>query len=216
MNVLVVDDHPLYRQALRALMMGLDPAVELFEAGTVPEALECIGRCPPLDLILLDMKLPGSSRLDALAAVREAAEAASVVVVSAEEEPSLILRTIEAGAAGYIPKSTDQAIMINALRIVLAHGTYLPPAALQPAMRYAGDDRPAPRAVMVPEFSQRQRAVLHCLLQGKANKVIARELDIAEGTVKAHLAAVYQLLGVASRVQAMCRVHELGLLDRLG
>lgn len=215
MNVLVIDDHPLYREGLKALLLGLAPDALTFDAASLPEALAVAQQAPPLDLVLLDMNLPGPSRLDALASVKAAIEGAAIVVISAEEDPALIMRTIEAGAAGYIPKSTDPLVTINALRIVLAHGIYLPPVALRQAALADGQARPAWPGGL-PELSERQRAVLRRLLQGKANKVIARELDIAEGTVKAHLWSVYQVLGVTSRVQAMCRVHELGMLDTLG
>lgn len=215
MNVLVIDDHPLYREGLKALLAGLEPTASMRDAATVNEALALVREAPPFDLVLLDMNLPGTSRLDALASVKAAIEGASIVVISAEEDPALILKTIEAGAAGYIPKSTDPVVTINALRIVLAHGVYLPPVALR--QTHLIDNAPRPTwPGGLPELSERQSAVLRRLLQGKANKVIARELDIAEGTVKAHLWSVYQVLGVTSRVQAMCRVHELGMLSRLG
>ena len=215
MNVLVVDDHPLYREGLKALLMGLAPDAQTFDAANLAEALAVAAQAPPLDLVLLDMNLPGPSRLDALASIKAAIDGAAIVVISADEDPALIMKTIEAGAAGYIPKSTDPVVTINALRIVLAHGIYLPPVALRQAALADGMARPAWPGGL-PDLSERQRAVLRRLLQGKANKVIARELDIAEGTVKAHLWSVYQVLGVTSRVQAMCRVHELGMLDKLG
>lgn len=214
MNVLLIDDHPLYRDGLKALVAGLQPTAWVYEAATVSDALSLVQQALEIDLVLLDMNLPGVSRLDALASVKAAFDSASIVVISADEDPSLILKTIEAGAAGYIPKSTDQLVTINALRIVLAHGVYLPPAALRQTQLTGFAARPAWTGGK-PELSERQRAVLQCLLQGKANKVIARELNIAEGTVKAHLWAVYQILGVTSRVQAMCRAHELGMLNRL-
>ena len=214
MNVLIIDDHPLYREGLKALLQGLAPDARTLDAANVADALAVARQAPPLDLVLLDMNLPGPSRLDALASIKAALDGAAIVVISAEEDPALIMRTIEAGAAGYIPKSTDPLVTIHALRIVLAHGIYLPPVALRQAALADGLPRPHWPGGL-PELSERQRAVLRRLLQGKANKVIARELDIAEGTVKAHLWSVYQVLGVASRVQAMCRVHELGMLDKL-
>lgn len=213
MRVLIIDDHPLYRAGVRALLAGLDPELIAADVSNVTEALRLGDTEEPFDLVLLDMNLPGTNRLDALQQIKARFESAAVVVVSGDEDPTLILATIDAGAAGFIPKSTDPAVTIQALRLVLAHGTYLPADALRHVVEstsMATDDELA-----LPELSERQRAVLLRLLQGKANKVIARELGIAEGTVKAHLWSVYQLLGVASRSQAMCRVHELGLLDRL-
>lgn len=206
MRVLIIDDHPLYRDGLKALLAGLDPGLWAIGAGSVAEAAALCAGAEPLDLVLLDMNLPGANRLAALAEVRALFETASVVVVSAEVDPQLMMQVVDAGASGYIPKTTDADITMQALRLVLAHGVYLPPEAL----RLSSSNRN-----LTPKLSDKQRAVLKRLLQGKANKVIARELDIAEGTVKAHLWAVYQALGVASRSQAMCRAHELGLFGAL-
>ena len=213
MRVLIVDDHPLYRAGVRALLSGLDPDLTAADVSNVSEALGLADTDPSFDLVLLDMNLPGANRLQALEQIKARFESAAVVVVSGDEDPSLILATIDAGAAGFIPKSTDPAITMQALRLVLAHGTYLPVHALRHATESGSNASGS--GLAMPDLSERQRAVLLRLLHGKANKVIARELGIAEGTVKAHLWSVYQLLGVTSRAQAMCRVHELGLLDRL-
>jgi len=211
MHVLIVDDHPLFREGLKALLNALDPSVRTSDVGSVAEAvaLSLAGEAP--DLVLLDMNLPGVKRLEALQEVKSAFEAASVVVVSGDEDPGLIRSAIDAGAAGYIPKTTDAGLTIQALRLVLANGIYLPRAALGGAVSTAAMRHGGGLTADRPEFSGRQLDVLKCLLQGKANKVIARELHIAEGTVKAHLWAIYQALGVSSRAQAMYRVHELHL-----
>jgi DNA-binding NarL/FixJ family response regulator len=212
MHILIVDDHPLFREGLKTLLTALEPAVRISDAGTVAQAIALAAVDAP-DLVLLDMNLPGTSRLDALRQVKAAHEAASVVVISADEDPVLIRSAVDEGAAGYIPKTSDASLTIQALRLVLANGIYLPRAALT-----GGDSHSCPessKAQGLPEFSGRQLAVLKCLLQGKANKVIARELDIAEGTVKAHLWAIYQALGVNSRAQAMYRVHELHMFDKV-
>jgi DNA-binding NarL/FixJ family response regulator len=210
MHILIVDDHPLFREGLKTLLTALAPDVRISEAGSVAEAVALRGDAP--DLILLDMNLPDTSRLEALRQVKAAHEEASVVVVSGDEDPLLIRSAVDAGAAGYIPKTTDATLTIQALRLVLANGIYLPRAALTSSLPGAASPH-GQKAVGTPDFSDRQLAVLKCLLQGKANKVIARDLGIAEGTVKAHLWAIYQALGVNSRAQAMYRVHELHLFD---
>jgi DNA-binding NarL/FixJ family response regulator len=206
MRVLVVDDHPLFRQGMKALLAGLDPEASVVEAGTVNEALALAAGGAPVDLVMLDMTLPDCSGLAALASLKAAFDdKVPVVVVSADEDPQRVRAAIEHGAAGYVPKSTDAALTVNALRIVLAHGVYLPPHVLT---------LPAPQAAPPSQaFSQRQREVLAGLLRGQSNKVIARRLGIAEGTVKAHLWAIYQVLGVTTRTMAMYRAFELGLLD---
>lgn len=212
MHVLIVDDHPLFRQGLRALLSALDPSIEAADVSAVPDVrdLHAAGYRP--ELVLLDMNLPGISKLEALRDVKALFESACVVAVSADEDPMLIRSVIEAGAAGYIPKTTDVAITIQALRLVLANGIYLPAIALD---SFADPVHPGGAVWDAAAFSPRQRAVLRCLLQGKSNKVIARELDMAEGTVKSHLWAVYQALGVSSRTQAMYRAHELEMFTQV-
>jgi len=207
MRILIVDDHPLFRQGLRALLAGLDPSVEVEEAGSVAEALAPGERA--IDLVLLDMKLPDCSGLEALHAVKAVFEHVPVVVISAEVDPTLILRTIDAGASGFVTKTTNAAVAVQALRLVLASGIYLPPEAA--VATRAGHD-----ALRMDLFSERQLDVLQGLLQGKPNKVIARELGIAEGTVKTHTSAIFQILGVSNRTAAYRRVHESGLLQQLG
>jgi DNA-binding NarL/FixJ family response regulator len=212
MHILIVDDHPLFREGLKTLLTALEPGVRISDAGSVAEAITLSAADAP-DLILLDMNLPGPSRLDALRQVKAANETASVVVVSGDEDPLLIRKAVDEGAAGYIPKTTDASLTIQALRLVLANGIYLPRAALSAGGEVRSSSAESAKAGAPPEFSGRQLAVLKCLLQGKANKVIARELDIAEGTVKAHLWSIYQALGVNSRAQALYRVHELHMFD---
>jgi DNA-binding NarL/FixJ family response regulator len=222
MHVLIIDDHPLYRDGLAAVLSGLQPDIEV--TGVPHLAAAAAWRVSPagagrtVDLVLLDMALPGVSRLDALQQVQLLFEDSSVVVVSGEDDAQFVMRAIDAGAAGYILKSTDGDAVVQALRTVLAQGVYLPPTALlrpPSAVRAAGAAHTSDLGVYVPALSDKQRAVLQGLLQGKSNKVIARDLGVAEGTVKAHLWAVYQTLGVNSRSQAMCKAYELGLLGRV-
>jgi DNA-binding NarL/FixJ family response regulator len=210
-RVLIVDDHPLFRQGMKALLLGLDATIDCSEAGDVAAAVQVAVEGAQFDLVLLDLGLPGLSGLDALGEIKRAFDGAAVVIVSGEEAPSLVRDAISAGAAGYVPKSTDPSVTLQALRLVIANGTYLPPIAI--AGFATGVARPAGGTQPAPQLSPRQVEILRLLLQGQSNKVIARRLDIAEGTVKAHLWAVYQALGVASRGQAMFKAHQLGLLD---
>lgn len=237
MRVLIIDDHPLFREGLKGLLQGLDPAVDVSQAASVTQAQALCEQ--HFDLVLMDLQMPGASGMDALMQIKALFDASAVVVVSGDESPAMIQSAIHHGAAGYVPKSTDPGVTTHALRLVLAQGIYLPPEALRaavapgPAAQSHDGVTPTPfdgSANAVPEatqetsprpnwtqsLSKRQLAVLRCLLQGKPNKVIAREIGIAEGTVKAHLWAVYQLLGVNNRAQAMYRAHELklfGVLD---
>jgi DNA-binding NarL/FixJ family response regulator len=214
MHVLIVDDHPLFIKGVQALLGEINPSVVTTGARSLEEAIE-VGTGAEVDLVMLDLKLPGTTGLDALVRMRGALSAIPIVVVSGNDEPDYVWRAIDMGAAGYIPKDTDQQLMIYALQVVLARGVYLPPHALRsdalpPASTQVSGAVPKP----APALSERQIAVLQGLLQGKSNKVIARDLMIAEGTVKAHLWSIYQALGVSSRLQAMAKAHELHLVER--
>jgi len=215
MRVLLVDDHPLFREGLKGLLLGLDPAVLVEQAGSVAQAEALQGQT--FDLVLMDLQMPGTQGMETLTRIKALFEASAVVVVSGDESPTTIQRAIQHGAAGYVPKTTDPSVTIQALRLVLAQGTYLPPEALRQPGQALESAPAAPNTApnWPQELSPRQLAVLRCLLQGKPNKVIAREIGIAEGTVKAHLWAVYQLLGVNNRAQAMYRAHELQLFSAL-
>ena len=216
MRVLLIDDHPLFREGLKGLLLGLEPSVKVEQLPSVDAAQALQGHA--FDLVLMDLNMPGCQGMEALSRIKALFEAAAVVVVSGDESPSTIQRAIQHGAAGYVPKTTDPSVTIQALRLVLAQGTYLPPEALRQPGQALESAPAAPNTApnWPQELSPRQLAVLRCLLQGKPNKVIAREIGIAEGTVKAHLWAVYQLLGVNNRAQAMYRAHELQLFSALG
>lgn len=213
MRVLIVDDHPMTRLGLRALLAGLDARIEIGEAGSVGEAVRFAAGGERFDLILLDMQLPDATGLTALQRTREAFEDAAVSVVSANEDAEFIRAVIDAGASGYIPKTTDGSVTLGALKLVLARGVYLPPQLL-------GGARPAAKPPAV-RLSARQLEVLQRLLQAKPNKVICNELGMAEGTVRAHVFAIYSALGlgeegrVNKRVALMERAHRLGLVDAL-
>lgn len=227
MQVLFVDDHELIWSGMRGVVERLAAQHRPGDVfgwhctRDVPAALALDAEA--LDLILLDFHLPGISGLQAMTALRERYEAAPIVVVSGDQRPDNIRRVIEAGAAGYIPKTMPEGEMVAALGLVMAHGVYLPPVALLDAEAPRDDgDSPlsaeALPAFMAAELSPRQREVFTRALRGKPNKVIARELGIAEGTVKVHLAMVFRALGVHNRTEAMYRVlsaDAAGALARL-
>jgi DNA-binding NarL/FixJ family response regulator len=202
MRILLVDDHALFRGGLKYLLRGLDDSIAMDEAGDCPEALERLGS-GAYDLVLLDLKLPGVNGLDALASLRDAAPGTPLIVLSGEDDPSVVHATIERGAMGFIPKSSTPEVMIQAMRLVLARGVYLPPAALDAV-------RPGASAAL-PELTPRQIDVMRCVIRGKPNKTIARELEVSEATVKAHLTAVFQALGARNRTEAVYVAAKLGL-----
>jgi DNA-binding NarL/FixJ family response regulator len=214
-KILIVDDHPLIREAMRGLLGTLDDRLEVVEAGDCTDALAAATRHPDLGLILLDIHLPGMSGLDALGSFREQYPAIPVVVMSGSENRDDVMRAIDGGAMGFIPKSQPSRVMINALRLVLAGGVYLPVEILgMPATGAAVSGPPATGATRVPAdlgLTGRQSEVLALLVQGKPNKIICRELGLAEGTVKIHVTAILKALGVTNRTQAVIAVSRLGM-----
>jgi len=200
LRILVIDDHALFRRGLKHLLRDLDDRVEVLEAAGCSETEALRGTS--FDLILLDLHMPGIAGLDALAAMRNAFEASRIVVLSGEEDPRQIRRAIDAGAAGFIPKASTPEVLLGALRLILAGGVYLPSVALRgmgepDAAEQASEDR------IAQLLSDRQMEVLRKAVEGKANKVIARELGISDSTVKAHLSAAFRALGVHNRTEAV-------------
>ncbi|MFG6138198.1 LuxR C-terminal-related transcriptional regulator [Halomonas sp. B23F22_10] len=224
MNTLMVaDDHPLFREAIGAAIRAGLPSCRLLEAGSLDDALKGIAEEEEdIDLLLLDLGLPDAAGLAGLERLREACPALPVVVVSAERERNLILESIALGAVGYIPKSTPRRAMLEALRQVLSGQIYLPPDIMRRPPAPTADDHDAfatPAAPNAPSpldsLTDKQLEVLARLARGDANKVIARDLDIAETTVKTHVSAILRKLNVGSRVQAILAADQGELAARL-
>jgi DNA-binding NarL/FixJ family response regulator len=210
MNILLIDDHALFREGLKFLLRSLDAALEVDEASDCAKALEHAA-ARSYDLVLLDLNMPGVAGLDALAALHDAVPDSPVVVLSGEDNPGVVRAAIERGAMGFIPKSSTPEVLIQALRLVLARGVYLPPAVLDAARAPASVALPSTGNMTLPGLTPRQMDVLRCVIQGKANKVIARDLDVSEGTVKAHLSSVLRALDARNRTEAVYAAAKLGL-----
>lgn len=203
MRALLVDDHVLFSQGLRFLLQDLDEGLICITANSIAAAVVTPG---PFDLILLDYGLPDSQGSEGLARVLAAHEEATVAMLSGDARPGLVQELVAQGAAGFIPKASDTPTLLHALETMLAGGVYLPPAAL------VGPAVASEVAQAVANLSPRQMDCLLKLVQGKPNKAIARELDVAENTVKTHLAVAFKALGVSSRSEAVFQVAKLGLL----
>jgi DNA-binding NarL/FixJ family response regulator len=194
-RVLIADDHPLYRDALRAVVPQACPGADISEANSQEEVLAAVAACREFSLVLLDLNLPGATGLSCLTELRRMVPATPIVVVSAVGDPKIMQDAIMGGACAFIPKSAPGQVLINALRVILAGGTYMP-TGIVAALR-GGEGGPARN-----ELTLRQRRVLELLSTGLSNKRIARALDISEITVKAHVTAIFRKLGVSNRVQA--------------
>ncbi|HEY0941284.1 MAG TPA: response regulator transcription factor [Steroidobacter sp.] len=208
-RVLIADDHPLYREALRAVVPQVCPAAEMHDACCESEVLAQATSDAAFDLIVLDLNLPGATGLSCLKQVRERVLHTPILVVSALEDPATISEAVLAGATAYVPKSSSRGILLDAIRTTIAGGTYLPASAVV-ALRSA-DARKQHRDQVATQYdlTSRQLRVLDLLSQGMSNKRIARELGIAEITVKAHVSAILKKLGVENRVQAAMDARKL-------
>ncbi len=212
-TVLLVDDHVLFRDGVELLVAARLPGVRLYVAGHVAAALDALRAHPECSLVLLDLALPDSAGLAGLARLRDAAPELPVVVISADERPRTILDAIDRGASGFIPKTADADAFAAALRRVLDGGVYLPPQVVAPsgAGAFDIDDGGTAGDGDALGLSPRQMDVLRLLIEGRSNKLIMRELELSESTVKTHLQAIFRRLGVGSRTQAVVAAARLGL-----
>jgi DNA-binding NarL/FixJ family response regulator len=215
LKVLVVDDHPLILEALRQVLKALAKDIELLEAGSASEALSAAGTSNGLDLILLDLALPGRDGFEVLRELRERYPSYPIVVLSASDQTEVVMRALDAGAMGFIPKTSSNEVLLGALRLVLSGGVYLPAEVLRhsPAPMLVSRSPTGAAGVGYRDLglTERQAQVLALVVQGKPNKIICRELNLAEGTVKIHVTAILKALGVANRTQAVIAVGKLGL-----
>lgn len=218
MKVLIVDDHVLIREALRGVLQELHSDVEVLEASASRPVFDLIRQHPDLQLVLLDLRLPDRDGFDVLNELRQKVPALSVVMQSAFNDRENVVKALDAGAAGFIPKTASRDVLLGALRLILAGGIYIPPEILastarppQPGSQQlpgtVGTRRPTPAELGLTE---RQVDVLALMMQGKSNKLICRALDLAEPTVKNHVSAILKALGVANRTEAVLAVAGLG------
>ncbi|WFP48893.1 response regulator transcription factor [Methylomonas sp. EFPC3] len=210
MQILIVDDHTLFREALLHVLKQLDNNVLVHEAANTGEASNLLSHRRNLDLVLLDIDLPGQDGLSALPGMREQAPTVPIVVLSGSESSQHVNAALESGAVGYIPKSCSGHEMLTALRIVLQGDIYVPPRLLgkldvAPTLKVETDAGQHP-------LTARQIEVLELMAQGLPNKSIARRLNLAEGTVKLHVAAILRALDAGNRTQAVTAAARLGLL----
>jgi DNA-binding NarL/FixJ family response regulator len=207
LKVLIADDHVMVRTGLIDALTGLDPELEPVEAADASQVMERLVDTPDLDLVVLDLFMPGANGFNLLSKVCSAAGAVPVVVLSASESAEHVRKAFDCGAAGFVPKSADRELMLSALRLVLAGGVYIPAEMMQSAdWPPAGTPPSRERATL----TDRQQEVLRLLGRGLSNKQIARALALSENTVKVHVASVLRQFGANNRTEAVVRAQEQG------
>lgn len=223
MKILLIDDHPLILSALQTVIQGLGDHVTVVGVNDAATARDTLKNQPHFDLVLLDLRLGDADGFDVLSEFRAAYPGLPVVVVSASDRTSDVIRAIDLGAMGFVPKRASNETLFDALRMVMSGGIYVPPMTMgKPAPAEAHRDvLPGGQQVPVEAgvhrhqsiealgLTYRQRQVLTLLLQGQPNKMIARELSLSVETIKDHVAAVLRALNVNSRTQAVLAVSQM-------
>jgi DNA-binding NarL/FixJ family response regulator len=203
LKLLLCDDHALFREGLGFVLREIDPAAELVEAVDADGALAAASTHPDLDLVLLDLALPGRTGLSALRELRALHPELPVAIVSATDDARSVREALAAGAMGFIPKASTGALLRGALQIILAGGVYVPPAALDAAADAAAGRAAAPgRRLDLSRLTPRQREVMTLVVRGLTNREIAEVLSVAEGTIKNHVAAILERLEITNRTEA--------------
>lgn len=200
LKILLIEDHSLFRDGMHLALSGMNDEVQVFNASSYEEALPLMGENPDMDLVLLDLGLPGLNDTHALQAIRNEFPATPVVVVTGNADGSKIHQILSMGAQGYIPKSTSTALLVRALKLVLSGGIYIPPEILSQQNMENHAENTATSAI--PSLTPRQFDVLKKLACGMSNKEISVRLDMAEPTVRAHVAAIFKALNTTNRTQA--------------
>jgi DNA-binding NarL/FixJ family response regulator len=203
LRVLIADDHEMVRIAMRYALAALADGIEWLEAADATEAQKLLADDARVDLALVDVNMPGSDGIEWIRRMRQEHPALPLLVISASEDPQVVRALIDLGVAGYIPKSDTSAVILQAVRLVLAGGTYAPLRLLAHGAPLAAAARPGVTVPTVAGLTARQQEVLALLARGLPNKLIARELGLSESTVKVHLLAIYRVLSVRNRTEAV-------------
>ena len=215
MKILVVDDHALIREALRGVLKKVRRDAVLLEAADGAEAMQMISEQADIKLVLLDLTLPDRDGFSILAELHERYPTLPVVVLSGIQDRDHVVKALDLGALGYIPKSVRREVMVGALQLIFSGGSYIPPEIL--SRTELSSEMPKPpsgdRPIVSPAdvgLKGRDLDVLALMMKGKNNKIISRTLDLAETTVKHHVTAILKALKVTNRTEAVIAVNELG------
>jgi two-component system nitrate/nitrite response regulator NarL len=211
MKILIVDDHPVLLEGIVAILRQLGPDSVFLSAPDAAAALTLLAEHPDIDILILDLVMPGMGGLAAIAHFAQARPELPVIVLSSSEDPQDAYNALKQGVLGYVPKSASPFTLLSAIRMALNGERYIPPLILNAANALAPAE---PRVEMLkpPPLTERQIVVLQRLADGHANKVIAFDLGLSENTVKAHVTAIFKALNVINRTQAVAVARGLGLI----
>ncbi len=216
MKILLVDDHELITDALSALLLDLDPEVDVRTANDAESALRLLAENSDAELMLLDLGLPGATGTSLLETMVEQAPDLKILVLSGTQDARSVMQVLQMGAAGFVPKSMATETLTAAIRFVLSGGVYIPSDLLDEAQRLGPLFGPPPRVHDAPpgsnrvSLTERQEQVLQLLARGAPIKVICRELTLSEGTVKTHVTAIYRAFGASNRTEALLAARRNG------
>ncbi len=211
-KILIADDHPLFREAIHNVITDGFPGTEVMETADLDSALLLTQEHDDLDLILLDLNMPGMHGLNGLINLRNEAPTIPVVIVSAEQDKQIVLQAITYGAVGFITKSSPRAQMTEAIEQILNGQVYLPSDIIRTQKnptRHRQNDAPSFAPELLQALTRKQLLVLERMTKGESNKQIAYHLEIAETTVKAHVSAILHKLNVHNRVQAILSAGDI-------
>ena len=216
MKILLIDDHALITDALSALLLDLDPEVDVHTANSAESAMQLLHAHPDADLMLLDLGLPGATGTSLLESVVAESPDLKILVLSGVQDQRSVMRVLQLGAAGFLPKSMATDTLTSAIRFVLSGGVYIPSSLLDEASRLGPLSGPPPRVQTVEpgtvkvQLTERQEQVLQLLARGAPIKVICREMNLSEGTVKTHVTAIYRAFNASNRTEALLAARRNG------
>jgi DNA-binding NarL/FixJ family response regulator len=210
MKVLIVDDHALIREALCAVLRQLKREAVIFEASSSRQAVDIVKEHPDISLILLDINLPDRDGFSVLRELRDRYPTIAIIILSSSNDQDTVKRAFKLGALGFIPKTTEREVMLNAIELVFSGGIYIPSEILEETSPRLTNKPTTPDFLKGLGLTDRQIEVLKLLMKGKSNKIIAKTLNMAVPTVKNHVTVVLKALSVTSRTEAVIKVGKMG------
>ena len=205
MKIAIADDHNLVREGLAAVLAQIEDVTDVIEAGSLDELMVGLADHPDVGLVLLDLKMPGMNDITTLVQLQDAYPTAPFAILSATEVKAVAQRFLDVGAAGYIPKSVNNEVLLSAIKLIISGGIYVPSI----ASGHIGTD-PGESSL---NLTDRQHDVLVLMVEGLSNKGIARVLGLTESTIKTHSSAILKALGVNNRMKAIREAIRLGIVE---